>query len=162
MTGDTWWDEKHELCETVVEQDDFNNTYQCHKVPGDGLDGTTECKKTETMCSSTGLDQLDNFQGWDELGKVQPPVNCLYASYVDERYSRLTSQEDIERVQNSFGNTCRSNVACNFCCGVKVGGKLYGPHCRDGQCGAGASPASSMIDMNVDPRDNWAKCQIPK
>ena len=157
MTGDTWWDNKDELCDKLVEQDDFN-TYQCYKVKGDNLKGET-CKKTETMCSSTGLDQLNNFKNWGELGRVQPNVNCQDASYAEEGYSHLTLQEDIEMVEGSVGNTCGNTGACNFCCGVHVGDKLYGPHCREGQCGAGVFP-SSMIDMDVDPTNNWAKCQI--
>jgi hypothetical protein len=155
MTNDPWWNNKNELCNTVVEQYD-SNTYQCYKVEGDNLKGET-CKKTETMCSSTGLEQLNNFKGWGELGKVQPTVKCKDDFFYSNEYSDMSDSEK-KMVENSRSNTCGTNANCNFCCGVTVGGKLYGPHCRDGQCGTGHF-ASSMIDMNIDPTNNWAKCQ---
>jgi hypothetical protein len=58
--------------------------------------------------------------------------------------------------------TCAQKRSCNFCCGITATGpdgvmKNYGPHCREGQCGAGPFPSVHERN-NDDQKSGWTDC----
>ena len=53
-----------------------------------------------------------------------------------------------------LGCPCTKRQACNNCCHVEApDGKVYGPHCRRGVCGAG--------DFPEDPKIVWTESSGP-
>jgi hypothetical protein len=153
--NDNWWETKSDWCNQVFESDG-TGSHQCNKT------SNGSCVKS-TECIDNGI-RLNNFNNWNELGRDQPDVDCQTGSYADLHYPHFINTKNWNMVKDSEGQCTQSS--CNYCCGVTVGEPIgngyhtgmYGPHCRNWQCGTGHF-ASSMIDMNIDPTNNWAKCQ---
>jgi hypothetical protein len=89
--------------------------------------------------------------GHSELGMCDSAINNNYYS------------ENHEHYENAQGS-CEVKRSCNFCCGMTVTGpdgnpKKYGPHCREGHCGAGSNP-SKMVENKTDTKRSWTDCPL--
>ena len=89
--------------------------------------------------------------GHSELGMCDSAINNNYYS------------ENHEHYENAQGS-CEIKRSCNFCCGMTVTGpdgnpKKYGPHCREGHCGAGSNP-SKMVENKTDTKRSWTDCPL--
>ena len=117
-----------------------------------------EEQRIESIVSST---QDNLLKSHSESGMCSDSRDYRYYGNTTGVAQQNSTGEGRGYYETSVG-TCAQKRSCNFCCGVTAMGpdgvmKNYGPHCRQGQCGAGPFP-SVHESNNDDQKSGWTDC----